>query len=79
LCRGDLGLLLAPHTRSDRAKRHGVLARGRCVWKRLSQMKGCLSEQERKEQLKLLLPTEYRERHGKEMSKRCLGYKTTSL
>jgi hypothetical protein len=49
------------------------------VWKRLSQMKGCLSEQERKEQLKLLLPTEYRERHGKEMSKRCLCYKTTSL
>jgi hypothetical protein len=56
-----------------------VLARDRCVWKRLSQMKGCSSEQERKEQLELLLPTKYRERHGKEMSKRCLGYKTTWL
>jgi hypothetical protein len=42
-------------------------------------MKGCLSEQERKEQLELLLWSEYRERHEKEMSKRCLGYKTTSL
>jgi hypothetical protein len=41
-----------------------VLARGRYVWKRLSQMKGYLSEQERKEQLELLLPTEYRERRG---------------
>ena len=27
-------------------------------------MKGYLSEQERKEQLELLLPTEYRERRG---------------
>jgi hypothetical protein len=47
------------------------------VWKRLSQTKGCSSEQERKQQLELLLPTEYRERRGKEMSKRCLGYKIT--
>jgi hypothetical protein len=43
------------------------------VWKRLSQTKGCSSEQERKEHLELLLPTECGERHGKEMSKRCLG------
>jgi hypothetical protein len=43
------------------------------VWKRLSQTKGCSSEQERKEQLELLLPTEYMERRGKEMSRRCLG------
>jgi hypothetical protein len=42
-------------------------------------MKGCSSEQERKEPLKLLLPTEYMERRRKEMSKRCLGCKTTSL
>jgi hypothetical protein len=43
-------------------------------------MKGCSSEQERKDeykQLELLLQTEYRERHEKEMSKRCLGYKIT--
>jgi hypothetical protein len=46
---------------------------GRCVWKRLSQTKGCSSEQERKEQLELLLLTECGERRGKEMSKRCLG------
>jgi hypothetical protein len=38
------------------------------VWKRLSQTKGCSSEQERKEQLELLLATECGERHGKEMS-----------
>jgi hypothetical protein len=49
------------------------------VWKRLSQTKGCSSEQERKQQLELLLPTEYRERHVKEMSKRCLDYKTIWL
>jgi hypothetical protein len=49
------------------------------MWKRLSQMKGCSSEHERKEQLELLLPTEYMEKRGKEMSKRCLGCKTTSL
>jgi hypothetical protein len=42
------------------------------VWKRLSQTKGCSSEQERKEQLEFLLPTECGERRGKEMSKRCL-------
>jgi hypothetical protein len=42
-------------------------------------MKGCSSKQERKEQLELLLPNEYRERREKEMSKRCLGCKTTSL
>jgi hypothetical protein len=36
-------------------------------------MKGCSSEQERKEQLEFLLLIEYRERHEKEMSKRCLG------
>jgi hypothetical protein len=42
------------------------------VWKRLSQTKGCSSEQERKEQLELLLSTECGERRGKEMSKRCL-------
>jgi hypothetical protein len=47
--------------------------RGRCVWKRLSQTKGCSSEQGRKEQLELLLPTECGERRGKEMSTRCLG------
>jgi hypothetical protein len=47
--------------------------RGHCVWKMLSQTKGCSSEQEMKEQLELLLPTECGERHGKEMSKRCLG------
>jgi hypothetical protein len=41
-------------------------------------MKGCSSEQE-KEHLELLLSTEYRERRGKEMSKRCLGCKITSL
>jgi hypothetical protein len=39
--------------------------RGRCVWKRLSQTKGCSYEQERKEQLELLLPTECGERRGK--------------
>jgi hypothetical protein len=49
------------------------------VWKSLSQMKGCSSEQERNEQLVLLLSTEYRERREKKMSKRCLGCKTTSL
>jgi hypothetical protein len=43
------------------------------VWKRLSQTKGCSSEQERAEQLELLLPTKRGERHGKEMNKRCLG------
>jgi hypothetical protein len=43
------------------------------VWKRLSQTKGCSSEQERNEHLELLLPTEYVERHRKEMKKRCLG------
>jgi hypothetical protein len=53
--------------------------RGRCVWKRLSQTKGCSSEQERKEQLELLLPTECGERRGKEMSKRCLGYRIVWL
>jgi hypothetical protein len=42
------------------------------VWKRLSQTKDCSSEQERKEQLELLLPTKCGERRGKEMSKRCL-------
>jgi hypothetical protein len=42
-------------------------------------MKGCSSEQERKKQMELLLSTEYRERRGKEMSKRCLGCKTTLL
>jgi hypothetical protein len=47
--------------------------RDRCVWKRLSQTKGCSSEQERKEQLELLLSTECGERREKEMSKRCLG------
>jgi hypothetical protein len=36
-----------------------------------------LSEQGRKEQLELLLSTKYRERRGKEMSKRCLGCKIT--
>jgi hypothetical protein len=46
---------------------------GRCVWKRLSQTKGCSSEQERKEQLELLLPTECVERRGKEMSKKYLS------
>jgi hypothetical protein len=39
------------------------------VWKRLSQIKGLLSEQDTKEQLKLLLPIEYGERHRKVMSK----------
>jgi hypothetical protein len=43
------------------------------MWKRLSPTKDCSSEQERKKQLELLLPTEYRERREKEMSKRCLG------
>jgi hypothetical protein len=42
-------------------------------------MKDCSFEQEGKEQLELLLLTEYRERHEKVMSKRCLGYKTTLL
>jgi hypothetical protein len=45
------------------------------MWKSLSEMKGCSSEQERKEQLELLLQTECGERRGKEMSKRCLGCK----
>jgi hypothetical protein len=49
------------------------------VWKRLSQTKGCSSEQERKEQLELLLPTECGERRGKEMGKRCLGYRIVWL
>jgi hypothetical protein len=40
--------------------------RGCCVWKRLSRTKGCSFEQERKEQLELLLPTECGERRGKE-------------
>jgi hypothetical protein len=50
-----------------------VLVRGRCVWKRLSQTKGCSSEQESMKQLELLLPTEYVERRRKEMGKICLG------
>jgi hypothetical protein len=49
------------------------------VWKRLSQRKGCSSEQESKEQLELLQSTEYEERCGKERSKRCLGCRITSL
>jgi hypothetical protein len=49
------------------------------VWKRLSQTKGCSFEQERKQQLELLLPTEYEERRGKEMSKRCLGCRITCI
>jgi hypothetical protein len=36
-----------------------VLVRGCYVWKRLFQTKDCLFEHERKEQLELLLPTEY--------------------
>jgi hypothetical protein len=42
-------------------------------------MKGRSFEQERKEQLELLLSTKYRERREKEMSKRYLGCKITSL
>jgi hypothetical protein len=42
-------------------------------------MKGCSSEQERKEQLELLLPTECGERRRKEMSKRCLGCRIVCL
>jgi hypothetical protein len=49
------------------------------VWKRLSQTKGCSSKQEGKEQLELLLPTEYGERRGKEMNKRCLGCRIVCL
>jgi hypothetical protein len=56
-----------------------VLARGHYIWKRLSQTKDCSSEQERKKQLELLLLTEYGERRGKEMSKRCLGCRITWL
>jgi hypothetical protein len=47
--------------------------RGHCVWKRLSQTKGCSSEQGRKEQLELLLLTECGERREKETSMRCLS------
>jgi hypothetical protein len=42
-------------------------------------MKGRSSEQQRKEQLELLLLIEYKEMREKEMSKRCLGCKITSL
>ena len=49
------------------------------MWKRLSQTKGYSSEQGRKEQLELLLPTECGERRGKEMRKRCLGYRIVWL
>jgi hypothetical protein len=49
------------------------------MWKWLSQTRGCSSEQERKEHLELLLPTEYGERREKEMNRRCLGCRITWL
>jgi hypothetical protein len=54
LSHGDLGLLPTSRTQSDRALGlsfgHGALVRGCCMAKRLSQTKGCSSEQESRDE-----------------------------
>jgi hypothetical protein len=76
----DLLVLLGDAT--EEATSDELLVGGCCMGKRLPQMSYCSSVQERRGgqgQPTFLLPTEDRGRHGKGMSRRCLGCRIERL